>query len=1576
MDNELDNQEELIEDNPVVQENLNRNQIETIADDEVVDLDFSAQPAGTGEQTQGIGGLVEGAQTRILDAIDNTLLGDQQTREEITDTRAADRAAFQARSDVIRDTPTFASEAVRAALGYKEDAIRDALLLVDKTGDEVKKQINKKLGRPVDPRQDPSSDSYDSWFDGDHRIVAENQTGLGQFSRSILQFFQLTRWTGNVLPKSVGWGATVHKGQQMIRVANPVTKSSKAWNVFTKGLEWSATKGLQITTEGAAAGFIMSTSEGENLANMAQEHAPWLLPSIMDVLAHDPETDPWYVERLKSELIGSAFNHIGYVVGATSRGLWKGSKYLKEIDKAAKKNGTKLTDEAIQLAKEKANKIAKETFEKDILESTVKAQNNGDAVAKMRYDYGKGINPENAKTEYILRHIDLDEDRLEYSRLLDGNEPSESFIQNLKKRGKAEIPDDEDELWRDIFNNLEDDDFLDVKGIMNMPERPSLRELAMDDYFRFAKAQGARRGDPWLDNQGMSLVQASENALRETDELVNADISAEFEKISYEGGFVKWDPKKAKSVDVKTLHNALRERQWNWRENHSTDNVIQSLSEPFTSQVAFGSKDLYQIYKEVADEMNALKMDISPNDWNVETEATIEYARPFLEMIDAFVGGKKIDLVDEYRKIVSSGRKNKVLDSIEYKYPKGEDGKQAKAITTGVHARDANMFVLHSLGKTVYALAQGSMKVQNDLPLIRNYEMFTDLMKVIFIENKKFGYHWGITGRGAQQGWIGKMKEMFGGVPAKKSTEIYEEAQVFFKELDELKESGDVEAYADLMHMALMTGGQVRSLAQIPEYLGKRLTGGRMKSFNGEYTKIEGQIWKEAYQTVINSWLGAPRTFIKSIFMTNALNATRGLEQLTGAHLPWKRFLFNPEDLKGSVYEGMDFAEFTKAKSKLIGIQYAAMRRSQQEAWHMFWRNFDINMRQKIFADNGDVILRRPDYRSRYDESADMKLWEQQSRYYEKYGSDYQKYIRVLPDSLYKINKLWLSKLSRSAMNAGDAYTRTIIGRQQMALNAAEGALKAGVDIDDLDGFAKTYEQLWRKEIFRKNKDGAWVVKDPRSKAIGDKVTLMEELPEAFRFAKELENNVVTQRFFAFSRPAILGYGHFLERTPFKVFTEQYQDLVRKAPSEDLAKKWGLTLDELPRAKDEIQGKIALGGVVSGLLWSYAMNGQLIGDYPKDEADRRMWKSLKIQPNSFAIPKPWNPVTQDAGDNGWVYVGFGRSDIFSTLASTIGNLVYYQGVMGDDVFNEWQAKLQWIFATAVSDLGVIQSTQDLVTLMDGTMDKGQNFERAAAKLFRPQIGFGGQSRFLREVFDATEKEANTFLEFARQQDFLFRMNIPNDYDILGKERGVGNVKPLRNGPHNPVLRLLNALSPVTITSNTGDPVKQALHSIRYDIGAETSTLSGVPLNSQEKSDFKLVLAEDRLFRKELEEKVNEKEWQDMIKYYNGELPFSPGKKRERSGPDKALQGYQLKREVFYTEIQEIFADAKKRAVLVLRDKERFPEYNANDPDALFMRIQTGIGQKGTQQIRNLEVRADQEKQLNKVNEIIQYANPQ
>lgn len=78
----------------------------------------------------------------------------------------------------------------------------------------------------------------------------------------------------------------------------------------------------------------------------------------------------------------------------------------------------------------------------------------------------------------------------------------------------------------------------------------------------------------------------------------------------------------------------------------------------------------------------------------------------------------------------------------------------------------------------------------------------------------------------------------------------------------------------------------------------------------------------------------------------------------------------------------------------------------------------------------------------------------------------------------------------------------------------------------------------------------------------------------------------------------------------------------------------------------------------------------------------------------------------------------------------------------------------------------------------------------------------------------------------------------------------------------------------------------------------------------------------------------------------------------------------MKKEIFYTDIQEIFTAAKERAELTLRDKERFPEYNANNPDALFMRIQTGDGKKNIQKIRDLELRADQERQLNKVEEIL------
>ena len=171
-------------------------------------------------------------------------------------------------------------------------------------------------------------------------------------------------------------------------------------------------------------------------------------------------------------------------------------------------------------------------------------------------------------------------------------------------------------------------------------------------------------------------------------------------------------------------------------------------------------------------------------------------------------------------------------------------------------------------------------------------------------------------------------------------------------------------------------------------------------------------------------------------------------------------------------------------------------------------------------------------------------------------------------------------------------------------------------------------------------------------------------------------------------------------------------------------------------------------------------------------------------------------------------------------------------------------------------------------------------------------GVGCQSRFLADLFDNTQKESNTFLEYVRQQDIIFKSNVPNDYDILGKNRGRGNVQPLRNGPHNPLLRLFNSLSPFTITSTEGDNVKKTLLDIRYNLGAEVSTLKGVPLNSQEKSDLKLVLAEDKAFRTDLEQMISSDLWQRNMNKY-----IELNKKNE--------DGWKAQENWFYTQIGSI-----------------------------------------------------------------------
>ena len=85
-------------------------------------------------------------------------------------------------------------------------------------------------------------------------------------------------------------------------------------------------KGAKISADGGAADLISSSSELGNIANLVEEHAPWLAPEFMAMLAIRPEDNPW-LARIKTVTAGGGMNHVAHFVGAFGKGLWRSRNF-------------------------------------------------------------------------------------------------------------------------------------------------------------------------------------------------------------------------------------------------------------------------------------------------------------------------------------------------------------------------------------------------------------------------------------------------------------------------------------------------------------------------------------------------------------------------------------------------------------------------------------------------------------------------------------------------------------------------------------------------------------------------------------------------------------------------------------------------------------------------------------------------------------------------------------------------------------------------------------------------------------------------------------------------------------------------------------------------------------------------------------------------------------------------------------------------------------------------------------------------------------------------------------------------
>jgi hypothetical protein len=747
---------------------------------------------------------------------------------------------------------------------------------------------------------------------------------------------------------------------------------------------------------------------------------------------------------------------------------------------------------------------------------------------------------------------------------------------------------------------------------------------------------------------------------------------------------------------------------------------------------------------------------------------------------------------------------------------------------------------IHSLAKQAQMIATGALTISKNLPINRQAEMVFDAMKVAVTEHKKIGYMAGLELR-LQQGQI--LPKALKNQTEAQLAKVELEMQEFRNSLMDLARRGEQQQLEDLLEIFALSGHKVRTMTQVTEFMRAKIFGGQM---NG--VKIQGRWRQELQSAFYNSILSAPITPIKAIAGTNLVGILRPLQAYVGA------------GLRGNHKE-----------MAIAAAQIDALGQAFAEGFQMFKYNWDLGLNRQSMS-----------YDGRFDISADLGEWQAMRPYIDSYGSKTDQFAYNALDTIVKFNTHPWVKYSQNAMGAGDALARTIIGRLEMRGRAARKAIDDGVDLTKATDFAKKYEDNFREEIFKKNGDGFWVVSDKAAKMAGDEAALNRPLEGVFQAAEGIQRIPMMRAFFPFVRTGINAIDLTFDHTPLAIFKSKYDDIMNGNNLE----KYGIRPQDLPQAQALMTGRIFMGTSIMSLAAIAALAGNLTGDYPYDKESRKNWQMAGIQPYSFKF--------------GNVYISYKNLEPFNTLFSMTANVVQNANVLGETVVTNWMQKLSFMTAAVLVDKSMLSGVEDLARLMNPETSEDL-LTKTGARYIRSHLPYAGLLGQLGDILDANQKEAQKLEEMIIKRDAFVKSTLPPKYDILSKDR---TGKELIIGPENPILRLINGLSPIPITVSEGDPIKEKLVEMRFNLPQTLSTYKGVPLNATEMSEMQKYLSMGSL-RRRLESVMGSRAWQREFEEF-------------KKGPFNKDMGDDLADQSWYQDVHRQFREAKKEALNMMR----------------------------------------------------------
>ena len=1217
-----------------------------------------------------------------------------------------------------------------AVIGGGADAVESVGSFLDLSGDTIKTGLGKAFGNPVDDTQNPFSDKYEANnpLDIPDELIPENRSGMGKLARGLVEFGLLSTATGGV------GGYTAGAARSGLRVA----ATARAAGIGVKGVRRIRFlhKGAVIASEGAVADFISNSSEAGNIANLVNEHAPFI--PFAEALAVDPEKDNRWIARIKAVAAGAGINLVGHGLGAFIKASWKAGK--------ARKAGATV---------EEANIIGNKTYSDEMARGVELDEAAATEMAAENFAEGRGISNANLRDDYLATHLD----EAEFNRY---NNPDTS---------------------------LDDVAFLD--------------EIAND--------RGALKGDPWDSNNGMGFEQ-SKRMQNGPDPFVNPKMANDSEKATY----------RPDSVDP--VKQNLRESVADMKAGGEGRSYNPIFTESALKRMSRNNKNLREYILEVSKDLSSAafkNLDSSLSFKDVQA-LVIKQADEMYGMLDE--GGE--EAVKRFKEYFKTGE-----DGIAYTH----DGVQ---IVTGTASQKmALQLVINTLAKQVEAIATGAMDLPKGLPLNRQIDQVFDAMKVALTEHKKVGFMTGLELR-RQRGDVLPFqlrKEVEQGL-----TDIQVKQDEYFDTIKTLAKNGKKQQYLDLMELHQLSGGKVRTLEHIHDYLSAQLKGGRMDGNN-----ITGRWRTEARSVFYNSILSSLKTPVKAIAGTNIIAILRPFQAWIGA------------GFRGD-----------KKEMFLAAAQIDAIGKAWAEGFDMFKHNWDLGVNRKAQS-----------YIGKFDFEKDIDQWKGLSDFYQKYGSKQEQEAYNAIDWVVDLNNNPWMRYSQNGMGAGDALARTIIGRMEMRMKAARAAIESGVDLDDVTAWANKHEELFRKDVFKKDQYGKWIVSDKATKLAGDEAAMTKALEGNLAGIEQFARATGMRAFFPFVRTGFNSLHLSWAHTALYRFSDKFHDIMN---GQNLTKYGINNADELASAQALLRGRMAMGNTIIGMATVAAVTGNMTGSYPPDKESRDLWRLNNIQPDSFKF--------------GNVYVSYKDIEPFNTILTATANVMNYQHALGEDMRDEFLEKLVFMTTAVIVDKSMLSGVEDLAHVMSADTGAGK-LTRTVAKFGRAHIPYSGLLAQIGGIMDANRKETSGFWETIIQRDAIFKSALAPTYDILSKDR---DDKPYYPPPGNPILNTLNALSFMAITWSEGDPIKMRLKEMSYNMPEVLQTYKGVRLNSRERSELQKYLKMGTL-RRDLEKVMNHPRFLRDLKAYK----------------DRGLRqadNFELMDQRFYQDVHRVFIRAKKRAI--------------------------------------------------------------